>query len=452
MANLWELTLKQGLKEIAEGNLTSEQWTGALLERADACEKEIKAWASLDREGALEAARISDDNRSPKENTGPLAGAPIGIKDIIDVQGLPCEANSPFLKGNVPEKDAFCVAGLRRAGAIILGKTVTTQFATGDPSQTRNPWNLAHSPGGSSSGSAAAIATGMAPSALGSQTGGSVLRPSAYCGIIGFKPSYGLISRGGVVEVSWSLDHIGTLTRSTEDAALLLAQMAGPDDKDETTHGNALPRFGPLVPRKPTKVRYPRNGISQYAAAEVIEWVDGGVEQLRKIGVEIEEIEFPLDFQILHDTHRMIMNVEGAAYHEKMFSKHADDYSPVIRTLVENGLKTSGMDYARGLRQRARLKTALNQIAKDCDFIVLPTFQEPPPLAEESTGSAFFNEPASQTGLPALTLPLGRGDKNLPFGIQFVSHLMSDIELLAAGWWCEAELGWRPEIADIRTN
>ena len=180
--------------------------------------------------------------------------------------------------------------------------------------------------------------------------------------------------------------------------------------------------------------------------------MDGGVERLRKSGVEIEEIDFPLDFQKLHDAHRMIMGVEGAAYHEKMFSGHADDYLPVIGALVEKGLKVGGMEYARGLRQRARLKTALNHVAEGCDFIILPSFQEPPPLAEESTGSAFFNEPASQTGLPALTLPLGRGEKNLPFGIQFVGPMMGDMELLAAAGWCEAELGWRPEIADICGN
>lgn len=452
MTDLWKLTLSQGLKAIAKENLTSENWTGALLERANACEEEIMAWAFLDRDGALEAAREFDSARSSGKSAGPLAGAPIGVKDIIAVRGLPCEANSPILKGNVPDEDAFCVEGLRQAGAVILGKTVTTQFATGDPSQTRNPWNRAHSPGGSSSGSAAAVATGMAPAALGSQTGGSVLRPSAYCGIIGFKPSYGLISRGGVVEVSWSLDHIGTLTRSAADAALLLAQMAGPDDSDETTQGIALPRFGPLVPKKPAKARYPRRGIHQFATPEVSEWVDGGVEKLRKSGVEIEEIDFPLDFQKLHDAHRMIMGVEGAAYHEKMFSEHADDYLPVIRALVEKGLKVGGMEYARGLRQRARLKTALNQVAEGCDFIILPSFQEPPPLAADSTGSAFFNEPASQTGLPALTLPLGRGDKNLPFGIQFVGPMMGDMELLAAAGWCESELGWRTEIADIHGN
>ncbi len=454
MAEIWELTLSEGLEKIGAGELGAAGWTRALLGRIDALEEKTEAWAWLDREGALEAAEKIDSAISAGENPGPLAGAPIGVKDIIDVRGLLCEAHSPILKGNIPAKDAFCIAGLREAGAVILGKTVTTQFATGDPSETRNPWNLAHSPGGSSSGSAAAVASGMAPAALGSQTGGSVLRPSAYCGVVGFKPTYGLISRSGVVEVSWTLDHIGTITRSAEDAARLLAGLAGEDEADETTR---LPgedgRPGrpdlsaKLSPRKPLKGRYPRAGIHKYAAPEVSEWTDRGVEALRGAGVEVEEIEFPLDFQKLHDAHRMIMNVEGASYHEKNFAERPDDYQPVIRALNENGLKTRGIDYHRGLRQRGRLIADVEKVLAGCDFIVLPTFQAPPPPWEESTGNAFFNEPATQTGLPALTLPLGRGDNNLPFGIQVIGRRMGDLDLLAAAGWCEAELGWRPEIA-----
>ncbi|MBT5367115.1 MAG: amidase, partial [Nitrospinaceae bacterium] len=179
MSNLWELTLSEGIKKISQGLLTTTEWTEALLTRIDVCEERIHAWTALDKQGALDSAKQLDASHS---EPGPLTGAQIGVKDIINVKGLPCEANSPILKGVIPNEDAHCVARLREAGAVIMGKTVTTQFATGDPSETRNPWNLAHSPGGSSSGSAAAVATGMVPAALGSQTGGSVLRPSAYCG------------------------------------------------------------------------------------------------------------------------------------------------------------------------------------------------------------------------------------------------------------------------------
>jgi aspartyl-tRNA(Asn)/glutamyl-tRNA(Gln) amidotransferase subunit A len=447
MSEPWQLTLSEGLEKISEETLAAPEWVHSLLERIDSCEGQIKAWVSVEKESALQTAAQIDADRKSGKSVGSLAGGPIGVKDIIQIENLPCEAGSPILEGKVAGADAHCIAGLRSAGAIILGRTVTTQFATGDPPVTRNPWNAAHSPGGSSSGSAAAVATGMIPAALGSQTGGSVLRPSAYCGIVGFKPTYGLISRGGVVEVAWSFDHIGTLTRSVEDAARLLAEMAGPDESDETTRGfERLPLPASPEPRKPKKACFPKSGIEKYAAAEVSDWVNRAVDRLKKAGVAIEEIDFPLDFQTLHDTHRMIMNVEGAAYHEKMFADYADAYRPVIRTLVETGLDTSGIEYTRGLRQRGRLIKDLDRLMTESDVLILPTFQEGPPPAEDSTGSAFFNEPATQTGLPAITLPLGRREgSQLPVGIQLVGRRMGDPDLLSAARWCEEEVGWRHE-------
>ncbi|MED5579344.1 MAG: amidase [Nitrospinota bacterium] len=445
MKNIWELTLSEGIKKISEKSLTAVDWTKSLLERIDSCEEKIHAWTTLDKVGAIETAR-QIDKRSSFDI--PLLGAPIGVKDIIDVKQLPCEGNSPILKGNIPKEDAHCISKLREAGAIIMGKTVTTQFATGDPSETLNPWNTAHSPGGSSSGSAASVVSGMIPAALGSQTGGSILRPSAYCGIVGFKPSYGLISRSGVIEVSWTLDHIGTLTRCVEDAVLLLKYMTGPDHADETTQGFAPLNFGIHIPRKPSLVCYPKNGIQKYASPEVSDWVNRAIESLKKSGVKVEEINFPIDFQNLHDTHRMIMSVDAASYHKERFSKNADKYRPVIKKLIENGLKTNALEYARGLRQRNLLIRDMDKILTNFEFIILPSFQEPPALANESTGSAFFNEPATQSGLPAITLPLGRGDKNLPYGIQFIGKKFKDYALLNNAAWCEKEMAWTVEIAD----
>ncbi len=450
MSEPWKLTLSGGLKKIEDGSLSAAAWTRSLMERIETCEERIKAWVEVDRDGALLAAGEIDEARKVGGDAGALGGGPVGVKDIIHVRGLLCEAGSPIFKGQISDKDAFCVAGLRHAGAVFLGKTVTTQFATGDPPITRNPWNPAHSPGGSSSGSAAAVATGMVPAALGSQTGGSVLRPSAYCGIIGFKPSYGLISRSDVYEVSWTLDHIGTLTRSVEDAARLLKAMAGPDEADETTLGfDPPPLPASPGPRKPGKAFFPKSGITRFASEETAEWTLRAADRLKEAGVDVEEIEFPLDFEKLHDTHRMIMSVEGAAYHEKRFAEHAETYRPVIRALVENGLKTEAVEYHRGLRQRGRLIKELDRLMSRCDVLILPPFQEAAPLAGESTGSAFFNEPASQTGLPAITLPLGRGENNLPYGIQLIGRRLGDADLLAAARWAEEEMGWRPEFPEI---
>ncbi len=446
MKKTWELTLSEGINKIQNQSLSATDWAESLLERIDLFEKKIHAWATLNKEGALAEAKEIDDNL---EFDLPLRGAPIGIKDIINVKHLPCEANSPLLKGNIPKEDAHCISKIKDAGAIIIGKTVTTQFATGDPSQTLNPWNIAHSPGGSSSGSAASVASGMIPAALGSQTGGSVLRPSAYCGVIGFKPSYGLISRSGVIEVSWTFDHIGTLTRSVEDAAILIKYLTGPDDADETTKGFEPLDFSTHIPKKPVLVCYPKEDIAKYAHPAVSHWVDEGVEKLKEKDIKVDNIDFPIDFQELHDTHRMIMSVDAATYHKESFSNNADKYRPVIKKLIESGLKTSSIDYAKGLRQRNRLIREMEKVFNHYEFIILPSFQDPPALAEKSTGSAFFNEPATQPGLPAITLPLGRGDKNLPFGIQFIGKKFHDYQLLANAAWCEKELGWASQIAEL---
>ena len=446
MKEIWEFTLSEGIRKIHNQSLTATDWAESLFERIDLCEKRIHAWASLDKEGSLAKAKIIDNN--PSINL-PLKGAPIGIKDIIDVKGLPCEGNSPILKGNIPQEDAHCISKIKNVGAVIIGKTVTTQFATGDPSQTLNPWNTAHSPGGSSSGSAASVASGMVPAALGSQTGGSVLRPSAYCGVIGFKPSYGLISRSGVIEVSWTFDHIGTLTRSVEDAAILLEHLSGPDDLDESTKGFEALDFTGHIPKKPILACYPKKDISKYAHPEVTRWVNEGVEKLKQKDIQVDEIDFPIDFQKLHDTHRMIMGVDAASYHKESFAKNADKYRPVIRALIESGLNTSSIDYARGLRQRNSLIRDMEKILNHYEFMILPSFQDPPAIAEESTGSAFFNEPATQPGFPAITLPLGRGNNNLPFGIQFIGNKFYDYPLLANAAWCEKELDWTSKIVDF---
>ncbi len=446
MKKNWELTLREGIKKISDKSMTATDWINSIFERIDFCEDKIHAWAFLDKEVAIQKAKEIDNGSFI---AGPLLGAPIGVKDIIDVKQMPCEGNSPILKGNIPKEDAYCISKLRQSGAIIAGKTVTTQFATGDPSETLNPWNSLHSPGGSSSGSAASVASGMIPAALGSQTGGSVLRPSAYCGIIGFKPSYGLISRSGVIEVSWTFDHIGILSRSVEDAALLLKYLSGPDDLDETTQGFEPLIYGDFIPKKPTLVCYPKKDIAKYADPEVTRWVDEGVEKLKEKDIQVDEIDFPIDLQRLHDTHRMIMGVDAASYHKDSFSKNADKYRPVIRALIESGLNTSSINYARGLKQRNRLIRDMEKLLNHYEFIILPSFQDPPALVEESTGSAFFNEPATQPGLPAITLPLGRGDKNLPFAIQFIGKRFFDYPLLENAAWCEKELDWTSQIVDF---
>ncbi|MBI2178989.1 MAG: amidase [Candidatus Tectomicrobia bacterium] len=445
----WRLTLSEGLRRLGEGSLTASDWVRSLLERIEGCEGRVRAWVHVDREGALVAARALDGSGAGGRSH-PLAGAPVAFKDIIDVQGMPREANSPLYKGYVPQQDASAAARLRAAGAILLGKTVTTQFATSDPPVTRNPWNFVHSPGGSSSGSAAAVAAGMAPAALGSQTGGSVLRPSAFCGVVGFKPTYGRIPRTGMVTVSWTLDHVGTITRSAEDAARLLTVLAGPDGGDDGSLGAAVPDYASAsAPRRPGRVCFLKEDFLPRASREVAEWTERAAARMRENGVAVEEGRLPVDFGQLHAAHRIIMRVEAAAYHDRMFRENMDAYLPEIRHNISSGLMVPAVHYVQALRLRARLARETQRLLERYELVVLPSMVEAPPLREKSTGNALFQEPLTQAGLPAITLPLGRGEGNLPVGIQLGAGRLREADLLGAARWCEGELGWRSEIASL---
>ena len=443
----WRLTLSEGLRRLDEGTLTAAEWTRSLLERIEACEDRVKAWVQVDREGALAAARAADERRKAG-GAHALAGAPVAFKDIIDVRGMLREANSPLYKGYVPKKDAAAAARLRAAGAVLLGKTVTTQFATSDPAETRNPWNPVHSPGGSSSGSAAAVAAGMAPAALGSQTGGSVLRPSAFCGVVGFKPTYGRIPRTGMVTVSWSLDHVGIICRAAEDAACLLTALAGPDAEDDGSLEAPAEDFAAAsAPRKPGRVCFLKEDFLPRSSREVAEWTERGAARLKEKGVAVEEGRLPVDFDQLHAAHRIIMRVEAAAYHGRMFRENMDAYSPEIRHNISSGLMVPAVHYVQAQRLRARLAREMGRLLGRCDLVMFPSMVEAPPIRGKSTGNALFQEPLTQAGLPAIALPLGRGEGNLPVGIQLGAGRLREAGLLSAARWCEAELGWRSEIA-----
>ena len=269
---------------------------------------------------------------------GPLHGIPIGVKDIYYTAGIPTTACSRVYADFVPEYDAAPVALLKRAGAIMLGKTVTTEFACMDPSPAVNPWNAAHTPGGSSSGSAVAVAAGMCPAALGSQTVGSVLRPASYNGVVGFKPSYGRVSRHGVIPVSWSLDTMGWMTRTVEDAALLLKVMAGPDDNDWVASAMPVPDYSaalavPAVPR----IGVIRQFFFDHADEETRQHTSAMVESLAEAGAEVEELPLPPSMDTAIEDQQIIMAVEGSTFHEPMYRQQAMDYQPGIRAMIQRG-------------------------------------------------------------------------------------------------------------------
>ena len=377
-------------------------------------------------------------------------GAAIGYKDIVDVVGLPREANSPLLKGYIADEDATVTTRLKNAGALCLGKTVTTQFATSDPSETRNPWNFKRSPGGSSSGSAAAVATGMVPAALGSQTGGSTLRPSAFCGVVGLKPTYGRIPRSGLITVSWNLDHVGVITRCAEDAARVLTAISGADGLDAQAPDVAVPDYAQAsAPAKPKRACFWKEDLLPHASEEVAGRIEGCVASLKAYGVGRAGSK---------TTGGSGRDARGAPHHHARGGgrlsrqdvlENQDAYASQIRKNISTGLMTPAVHYVNALRFRARFIQRMEDFFQGFDLVILPSQVERPPIAEESTGNALFNEPFTQIGFPAITLPVGRGDENLPIGIQLGGRRFGEAALLSAARWCEAELGWVSEFPDI---
>src|SRR5213594_4489588 len=314
------LGVVEAAAEIRRGAVSPVSLVEACLERIRALDGGVQAWVHVDDKGALAAARERAEEAKRSTVRGPLHGIPFAVKDIFDVAGLPTTAGARPFAHSRPGEDATSVARLRAAGAIILGKTHTTQFAYRDPAPTRNPWNLAHTPGGSSAGSAAAVAARMAPLALGSQTVGSVLRPAAYCGVVGFKGTHGLVPVAGVIPLAWSLDHVGVLTRSVADAALAMSVLAGRD-------------LTPLLVSAPRLALAPE--LLSRASREVAAHTEAVADAFARAGATVSKIELPPSFRDLPAAGLTVLEAEAAAYHEPWFVKHADEYSPEMRSLID---------------------------------------------------------------------------------------------------------------------
>ena len=438
MPNPNELTAAQAARAIAERNLTAVALAEACLNRIDALDSRLLAWVYVDRETVLADARAADDAVSDRRPLGPLHGVPIGLKDIYYTAGIPTRAGSEVYKDFVPEYDAASWTLLRRAGAVMLGKAVTTEFACLDPSPTFNPWNPAHTPGGSSSGSAVAVASRMCPAALGSQTVGSVLRPAAYNGIVGFKPTFGRVTRYGVVPVSWNLDTVGWLVRSVEDAALLLQVTAGPDAADPVSSREPVGDYlsairNPPVPRVGLLRRY----FYENADAETRRHLDAVAERLAQAGAEIEELPMPDSIETAFDDQRLIMAVEAAAFHEPMYRAQAEDYQPKLRAMLADGLQTDGIAYSRALERRRAFTDDMQQLSARCDVLLTPATPAPSQPDRTNTGDPAFQGPWTSCGLPAIALPSGLAESGLPLSIQLVASPFAEARLLSAAQWCE---------------
>jgi len=442
MPQHFNLTASDAARQIKNRDLSPVDLVESLLSQYDALEPSLNAWVYLDREAVLADAQQRQEELEKGANVGPLHGVPIGLKDIYYTAGIPTTACSKVYEGFVPEYDATTVTLLKNAGAIMMGKTVTTEFACMDPSPTKNPWNPAHTPGGSSSGSAVAVATRMCPAALGSQTVGSVLRPASYNGVVGFKPTFGRVSRYGVIPVSWSLDHVGWMARSVEDIALLMQVMAVADPHEPVTIGHSADDFmsGLVSPAAP-RIGVIRRFFYDNADEETRQHTDGILEQLSRAGATIEEIPLPDSIDTAIEDQRVIMAVEGAAFHQPMYERQAQDYQPQLREMLRRGLATDGQTYSRALERRQQFTAEMQALSGKADILLTPSTPTPALPDITNTGNTMFQGPWTSCGLPVITIPSGLAASGLPFGIQLASAPFCETKLLAAARWCENVIG-----------
>jgi aspartyl-tRNA(Asn)/glutamyl-tRNA(Gln) amidotransferase subunit A len=429
------LTLSEAVRLIRDGVLTPTRYAESLLDRIDALEPIVDAWVTVEREKVLAAAEEASKEAAEGVFRSPLHGVPVGVKDIYYTEGILTTMGSPLFRGFVPSNDADVVKSLKRAGAIILGKTETTEFALHDPAPTRNPWNTGHTPGGSSSGSAAAVSCGMAPLALGTQTGGSVVRPASYCGVVGFKGTYDLLSRGGVYPLSWSLDHVGFMTRTVEDALLVLKTLR--PDLSEGPQTEKPPRLGLLS-----------GYFKENASGEVWQGFERAVGKLWGEGAEIVDVRLPEVFSLAPSVHRVIMSVEAAAVHEDEFRERADEYGDYLRGFISSGLLVPATSYLRAQRIRGLIIQEVVRLLKCYDALICPSTVDTAPEGLNWTGSPAFNIPWSLTGLPSVTVPSGLSGGGLPMGLQMVGRPYGDVELLRTAAWCEEALEFPHEPKD----
>lgn len=430
---MYELGAAEAARRIRAGSLSPSNLLAACLKRTDAAEPVVGAWVRLDRDAAARVAVQRDIEAREGRFMGPLHGVPIALKDIFDAAGVPTTAGAPAWATRTATADAPSVAALRAAGAVPMGKLVTTAFAYLDPSPTRNPWNPEHTPGGSSSGPAAAVAARMVPLALGSQTVGSVLRPAAYCGVVGFKPTHGRISAAGVLELAGSLDHVGVFARAVEDCALALAVLAGGDpapvDYVRAVVEPPAPRLGLLA------------SLLARATPAMTKHLAEIARGLEAAGARLGEVALPPAFASIDEAGTVVLRAEAAAAHAPFFPAHAGEYPPRIKELIEMGHAVTAPQYLAAQAARRAIRAEVDALAARYDAFLLPTIGAPAPRGLGSTGDPSFCSPWSFLGLPAITLPTGLAG-GLPLAIQLVGAAWSEARLLAAAAWCERAVGF----------
>jgi Asp-tRNA(Asn)/Glu-tRNA(Gln) amidotransferase A subunit family amidase len=421
------LTATQAAAEIARGVMSAEEYTTACLKRIEAVEGEIQAFIHLDPEHALAQARALDRHKSNGGRVGALHGIPVGIKDIFDTADYPAECGSLILAGRRPKSDAAVVAKLREAGAVIIGKTVTTEFAYFHPGKTRNPRDLTRTPGGSSSGSAAAVAAGMVPLAIGSQTNGSMIRPAAFCGVFGVKPSHGLISRSGALTLSRTLDHVGAFARSVDDLALILDCIVGHDLADPDSRYFASPGFRAAAaepPPLPPRFALVRTPIWDKAEPEARDALEGLAKELGAV-----EVDLPAGYGEAWGALRAIMAVE-MAHNLGGYVDSGGEVSPQFRGLIEEGRKVTANQYLAAVRDaRGYAEGMMGIFEQVADAVITLSAPGVAPIGN-ATGNPMFNTLWTLVGFPSLNVPLLANADGLPIGVQLVGAPGRDERLL----------------------
>jgi Asp-tRNA(Asn)/Glu-tRNA(Gln) amidotransferase A subunit family amidase len=438
-ANPAQLSAFEAAEEIREGSLTSEELVQACLDRVDEVDADVQAWAFLDREYTLEQAIRCDRMRASGMPQGPLHGVPVALKDIIDTADMPTENGTVLHAGRRPSEDAAIVSMLRQAGAVIMGKTVTTELATYHPGKTRNPHDPSRTPGGSSSGSAAGVASYQFPLAVGSQTNGSVIRPASYCGVWGFKPTRGMTSRVGVLSQSPFLDILGYFARDARDLALITQVLASYDPRDPQMRPSATPALLETVaqePPIPPRIAFVRTPVWDQAEADAREAIQ---ELADFLGDNVQDASLPAAFDQAIDWHGTIMEADIARSFGPLYDRGADELSESLRGQIERGRTIKAIDYTEAQAKVQLLNYGLAELFEDYDAILtLPTAGEAP--VGEATGSPVFCTIWTFCGTPAVTVPALQGANGMPIGAQLVGPPGDDARLLRTAAWLAKRL------------
>ena len=424
-------TIEELSKLLSSLEISTKELALHLLDRSEKLDPDLNVWVTMNPN--LEIETYSQGN------TSQLAGIPMGIKDIYCTRDMRTTCCSPIYEKYEPGYDAQTVKMLRDAKAVIMGKTVTTQFACGDPPPTKNPWNLSRTPGGSSSGSAVGVASGMFPAALGSQTAGSVLRPASYNGIVGFKPTYGLVSRQGVFPVALSLDTMGWFTRSVKDAAILLRYLSGYDAEDKDSvkvdTKSYISNTEPIS--RPPHIGIVEDFYYENSDRSTMKTFALLLAKLSKAGAIIETANTQLDFDSILKSHRVIMNCEAANTHKDNYEIRPDDFAPRVKEIIENGLNTPAHTYIQSKHFQQNYTRQVSKLSKKYDALIMPTSLSAAPTPE-TTGEPIFQAPWTMAGVPAISLPYELDDDGMPLGVQIISNHFNELNLLSTSMWIES--------------